>query len=327
MKPQVTYRFPRKGAGLAFASDLRHLLDFLLKHMLRGISVDKAAKIIETQDALVVSYDVPAGPPGPPGPPGPDGPPGPAGPDAGPGGEPGPPGPPGTPATAPGPKGPKGPRVPGNPGPAGPPGPDATEPGPKGDPGPEGPPGPAGPPGDVGAPGPPASTPGPDGPPGPTGPPGAPGAPAFGAAGPPGGPGPPGPMGVPGSKLAIVESCGRIVGLHVLEAPEMRFMEILDFVLHRDGQARVPLDARFLEVIEPGTLQVVGLVCAKPLDLQVELAQDHIRISSAVKPSTPIPGNVTLCAIARGHRGRRFPEFSASQKHRNDLFWSTALQP
>lgn len=128
-------------------------------------------------------------------------------------------------------------------------------------------------------------------------------------------------------KLAIVESGGRYLGLHVTECPEMRFMEICDFELDAGGECRVRIDPLFLEVVEPGSLQVIGLVCAKPLDLRAEFAQDHIRISSAPPPDAPTRGTVTVCAVARGHLGRRFPEFTADQKSRNEAFWASALQP
>ncbi len=128
-------------------------------------------------------------------------------------------------------------------------------------------------------------------------------------------------------KLAIVESGGRFVGLHVTECPEMRFIEICDFELDVAGRSRVQVDPLFLEVIEPGTLQVIGLVCAKPLDLRAEFAQGHICISSTTPLDAPTRGTVTVCAVARGHHGRRFPEFTAAQKASNEAFWASALQP
>lgn len=107
----------------------------------------------------------------------------------------------------------------------------------------------------------------------------------------------------------------------------MRFMEIMDFALDETGCAELRMDARFLSVIDGGSLQVIGLVCAKPLDLRVDFAQDHIRISSSTMPDEPVYGTITLCGIARLHSAKRFPEFSEHQKKKNDLFWSTAFQP
>lgn len=106
----------------------------------------------------------------------------------------------------------------------------------------------------------------------------------------------------------------------------MRFVEIIDFLLDESGCANLRIDPRFRSVIEDGSLQLIGLVCAKPLDLRFDLAQDHIRITGP-KVMQPVSGTVTLCAIARGHSTKRFRLFSQRQKTKNDLFWSRAFQP
>lgn len=316
---KATYKFRRRGNGPAFVSDLRHFLDFVTREIGRGLSTDQSPKVMETHDGFVMDFSRPSGPPGEVGLPGPKGNPGPGGTPGSPGGLPGDMGPTG-PTGIKGEKGDDGPETPGLPGLKGPKGPAATVPGPPGPKGPPGPPGDRGPDGDKGLPGDPATTPGPPGPDGPTGPQGPIGAHAYGPKG------DPGPPGAPGFKLAIVQSGERIVGLHVLEAPEMRFFEIADFTL-RNGQAVVPIDLRYLAVVEPHTIKVIGLVCEKPLDLSAKVYQNHIRITSSMSLAEPITGTVTLSAIAKGHESSRFPEFTAEQKARNDAFWASAFQP
>lgn len=317
MKP--TYKFKRHGNGPAFVADLRHLLEFVTGVMGHGLSTDQSPKATETQDGFVMEFSRPAGPPGEIGSPGPKGAPGPGGAPGPPGGLPGPNGARG-PDGPKGDKGPDGPVTPGIRGPKGPKGPAATIPGPPGPKGPPGPPGDPGPDGEKGLPGPPATEPGPPGAEGPPGPDGPIGAHAYGDKG------PPGEMGAPGSKQAIVRSGERIVGLHVLEAPEMRFMEIMPFTLDR-AEASLPIDPRFLAVIEPGSIQVIGLVCEKPLDVSAKVGQDHIRITSPMRAAYPISGTVTLSAIAKGRANSRLPQFTREQKARNDAFWLSAFKP
>lgn len=296
-RPKVTYQFKRS-RGFALASELRDFMRWLLRQL------DNSARVspnhAEGDDLLRVS--MPEGPPGAPGDPGPDGGPGPSGP-AGPAGAPGTPatmaGPPGGDG-APGPPGPEGlpgAPIPGPPGPAGPPGDPATTPGPAGPPGPPGPPGPVVP--------------------GPNGPPGNPG---------PSVPGPPGPPGAPGSKLAIVAAGAENIGLHVVEQPEMRFMECLDWcIAHGADSVWVRLPARFIAAVEYPPI-ITGLISSQPVPVSHSLLGYFILISVPKPAETPIKGTVTVSGIAL-HSRNRFPLFSEAQKIKNDAFWASAFQP
>jgi hypothetical protein len=123
-----------------------------------------------------------------------------------------------------------------------------------------------------------------------------------------------------------VEAGDRIVGLHVLEGPQMLFLEVMPFTLplwHRHTWLKI--DERFTAAIVPGSLQVVGLVGNQPIDLSAEVCQDHIRISCRRAMHPAIHGHVTLSGIAAGHEHRRLPEFTAEQKANNDAFWRKPL--
>jgi hypothetical protein len=133
----------------------------------------------------------------------------------------------------------------------------------------------------------------------------------------PGFAGPPGPPGEPGSKLAIVESQHQIVGLHVLEAPEFRFIEILSF----SGPGSVSIDPRFLAACEPDSLTVIGLVTAKPSAARAILQSSSVQILCPRK----MTGTLSVSGIAKGYAQRRFPEFTQNQKNQNTAFWQTAL--
>lgn len=223
----------------------------------------------------------------------------------------GPPGPTGAPGAdnsttgAPGPDGPTGPSTPGEPGPLTP--------------------GAAGPPGPQGPVGPPQTTPGPPGPTGPAGPNGEPGPDGDpgtdpGPAGPPGGPGPPGP------KLAIVESCGEVVGLHVVEQPSMQFIEIMDWKI-RAGQrvATVVIHPRFLAAVHRESILVTAATPHRSALVGCSIVGNCILIKTARKQAQDLTGTATISAAPNHIERRRFPKFTQEQKERNDAFWRSAI--
>ena len=185
----------------------------------------------------------------------------------------------------------------------GPAGDNAVDPGPPGDPGPAGPPGPPGPLG--------ASVPGDPGPPGPLV------------------PGPAGVPGEPGAKLAIVESGSEVVGLHVVEQPEMRFMDCLDWRIRKGERfAFVRIPERFMAAVRPSII-VTGLTCETAGELGASVFSDFIQIEANRSwfSRKEKRGTVTISALAKHcHRGR-FPQFTEDQKLRNDEFWGRALTP
>ena len=228
---------------------------------------------------------------------------------------------------APGPPGPAG--APGAPGPLGGPGPTPSSPGPPGGPGARGPvgpltPGPAGPPGNNGPQGPqgPAQTT-----PGPTGPPAGPGPPGDkGPAGDPGTIGTGGAKGPTGMKLAIVQSGGEIVGLHVIEQPEMRFVEIVEWSIRKGGSvATVTIHPRFLAAVHHDSILVTSAVPCRNVLLGASIAGNVIVTKTARKQSRLLTGTATISASPNHIERRRFPEFTTAQKKRNDAFWASAI--
>lgn len=315
---KTTYRFKRS-TGFAYVSDFRDFVSFVLSRLQQAIKSNQAVTLTETPDGIHVTLTPssstagPAGPPGPTGGPGSPGPTGSPGTDGAAGGSPGPAGAKGDPGD-PGDPGAAGPKPPGAKGEKGPPGPNQTVGGPPGGPGPAGPPaappGITGPPGDPGTPGAPGTEAGP----GPKGAPGTDGADAFGLPGLDGGPGPPG---APGAKLAIVESCEQIIGLHVLEAPEFRFIDIIPFT----GSQHLLLDPRFIAACEPDSITVIGLVTAQPAIARAAIHGPYLQVTCPRR----MTGTATVSGIAKGHAQKRFPEFTANQRQQNAAFWQTAL--
>lgn len=214
----------------------------------------------------------------------------------------------GEPSITPGPTGPDGAMGPSVPGPPG----DLTP----GAPGPAGPTGPNGPAQTM--PGPP----GPEGPMGPNGEPGPDGDPGYdlGPEGPPGGPGPPGP------KLAIVESCGEIVGLHVVEQPSMRFIEILDWRIKAGSKvASVVIHPRFLAAVHHDSILITAATPHRSALLGSSIVGNCLVIKTAKKQAQDLTGTATISAAPNHIERRRFPKFTQEQKSRNDAFWRSAI--
>ena len=214
----------------------------------------------------------------------------------------------GEPSTTPGPTGPDGPTGPAVPGPPG----DLTP----------GAAGPAGPPGPIG---PTPATPGPTGPngptggPGPEGPVGEPGT-EPGPTGSPGGPGPPGP------KLAIVESCGEVVGLHVVEQPSMQFIEIIEWLIPRGSKiATVVIHPRFLAAVHHDSILITAATPHRSAFVGCSIVGNCLVIKTSRKQAQDLTGTATISAAPNHIERRRFPKFTQEQKSRNDAFWRSAI--
>ena len=315
--------------------DLAALLTWLAPRLGFRVSSDEFTRVSDSGGRLTISRDRP-GPIGPTGLTGPDG-------------EVGPPGT--TDGVFPGPDGPTGPAGPlgptgerGDRGPKGPKGPQGLLKGPKGPIGPaQTDPGPAGPTGD------PGPNKGPPGNPGPIGPAGADAGPA--PAGPPGGygasnytyfgdeyaaPGPTGPTGAPGDKFAIMPvsssfvvppsggPASAFVGLYAIECPDVLFESVLRLTLPpRTRQHILLLDPRYLHAIERDTLHLTSVVSSLPISIRATLNATGIILAL---PSQRLP--ITICltvqAIRRGMRDRRWQNFTPAQMHANNQFYARA---
>ena len=203
--------------------------------------------------------------------------------------------------STPGPTGPTGPTGPE--GPMGPPGVGST--GPSGEMGPQGPPGPAGPMGSYG----------PMGPPGPQGLQGPPG--SYGPMG------PQGPQGPPGDKMAIVPSRDQFVALFCVESPQVRFEDVVRIPISTADTTHV-VDKTFVDVCEPGSLEVVGVSSPTPALVGVDAIDNLLR----VKVSGDLPSHVTvkISGIRAGRAEVRFPMRTEEQMHKNNNFWDQATR-
>ena len=83
------------------------------------------------------------------------------------------------------------------------------------------------------------------------------------------------------------------------------------------------IDPRFIEVCEPGSIDVISM--ASPLPSLIGASVDHDRLVVRIQGDLPPYVIVTLSGIRAGHFGFRFPRKTRDQMLRNNAFWSSAV--
>jgi hypothetical protein len=135
-----------------------------------------------------------------------------------------------------------------------------------------------------------------------------------------------GAPGPPGAKLAIVQSGTEIVGLHVIEQPEMRFVEVVEWSIPKGSTtATVVMHPRFLAAVHLDSILVTSAVPCRSMLLGASIVGNMIVIKTARKQAQLLTGAATISAAPNHIEPRRFPEFTATQKKRNDAFWASAI--
>jgi hypothetical protein len=106
----------------------------------------------------------------------------------------------------------------------------------------------------------------------------------------------------------------------------VRFEDVFDDLAITGRETRYAIDFRFLSVIEPDTLRVVGLVGNRPYGLGAEIQGTELVIHAlSDKRRRPTIANVKFSAIRKGFRGMRFPlrdreQFEANERHLNSAY-------
>lgn len=139
-------------------------------------------------------------------------------------------------------------------------------------------------------------------------------------------PGPMGPMGPTGAtgppdKTAIVPVRGQFVALFCVESPEVRFEDVVRVPIKQSDSTHV-VDRTYVDVCEPGSLQVVGVSSPLPCQVGADVTDNLLRI----RINGPLPPYVTvqLSGIRAGREQVRFPLRTEEQRQRNDDFWGQA---
>jgi hypothetical protein len=107
--------------------------------------------------------------------------------------------------------------------------------------------------------------------------------------------------------------------LFAMESPDVRFEDVFADIRIDGRETRREIDFRFLEVIEPGTLRVVGIAGDKPYAVGAVIESNELVIHAlADKRRRPSMVNVKFSALRKGFRSMRFPLRTAEQFAANE---------
>jgi hypothetical protein len=119
-------------------------------------------------------------------------------------------------------------------------------------------------------------------------------------------------------------SPGGYTALFTSEAPDVRFDDLITATV-TDRETWLTIDYRFIDVCEPGTIQVCG--CVPDLPVLVGAVVDHDRLRVRLGPrdtDEPVRLVIRLTAIRRGFAGHRFPDRTREQFLANERFLQSA---
>lgn len=119
-------------------------------------------------------------------------------------------------------------------------------------------------------------------------------------------------------KMAIVPHQDDYVALFCVESPNVRFEDVVRVpIVGPLTTAR--LDPVFVDVCEPGSLNVISV--ASPTPASVGAAIDGEVVTVRIAGDLPPFVIVTVSGIRAGSRGVRFPRKTREQMLRNNSFW------
>jgi hypothetical protein len=114
--------------------------------------------------------------------------------------------------------------------------------------------------------------------------------------------------------------------LFIAEMPEVRFDDVMTAIVSED-ETLVPIDPKFIEVCERGTLQVCGCVPDVPVPIGAVVKDDavHVRTQSPIdNHKSTIQVTLRLTGIRKGFQSQRFPNRTEQQFLANEEFIRSA---
>jgi hypothetical protein len=112
--------------------------------------------------------------------------------------------------------------------------------------------------------------------------------------------------------------------LFTLEAPDVRFDDVLTATV-TGPDTWLSIDPKFLDVCEPGTVQVCGVVPDVPIAVGAAVVDDRVRVRLPRRKTTsPVQLVIRLTGIRRGFGGHRFPDRTREQFEANERFLRSA---
>lgn len=113
------------------------------------------------------------------------------------------------------------------------------------------------------------------------------------------------------------------VALFIHEMPEVRFDDVMVVEVEQKNQ-EVPIDFRFAEVCEKGSLEVCGFASDKPAAIKAKVVGDKVQLAFEEETQEKIRIVLRLTGIRRGFAGKRFPRRTREQFLANEAFINSA---
>jgi hypothetical protein len=112
--------------------------------------------------------------------------------------------------------------------------------------------------------------------------------------------------------------------LFIAEMPEVRFDDVLTATV-TDDETLISIDPRFLEVCEPGSVQVCGCVPDVPIPVGAVVENDDVRVRLGVRcEGESVKLVLRLTGIRKGFSSQRFPDRTEEQFLANEAFIRSA---
>ena len=106
--------------------------------------------------------------------------------------------------------------------------------------------------------------------------------------------------------------------------PEVRFDDVMTATVVED-EALLPIDPKFMEVCEPGSVQVCGCVPDLPIPVGAMVENDTVRVRlGARSDDQSVNLVIRLTGIRKGFRSQRFPDRTEEQFLANEEFIRSA---
>ncbi|MBN2218580.1 MAG: hypothetical protein JW719_14485 [Pirellulales bacterium] len=118
----------------------------------------------------------------------------------------------------------------------------------------------------------------------------------------------------------------KYTALFVEECPDVRFDDVMiATVAQRDGE--LPIDPRYGEVCEPGTLEVCGCVADAPIAVGAKVSAGGSAVAyrfARQRTKKEVRLVIRLTGVRKGFRGHRFPNRTREQFEANERFIQSA---
>ena len=112
--------------------------------------------------------------------------------------------------------------------------------------------------------------------------------------------------------------------LFIHEMPEVRFDDVLTVTV-TDDDTLISIDPQFLDVCEPGSVQVCGCVLDLPIPVGAVVENDAVRVRLGARGSDQSVNLVIrLTGIRKGFSSQRFPNRTEEQFLANEAFIRSA---